>query len=110
VRTFSCPEIAAEIEDNLDFLYSSSQGIPERHQSLRAAFEYSWRLLPERERSLIRRISVFRGDFSREMAARMAGASTPMLTSLINRCLLRKAPSGRFESKCSSSMLVKTLC
>jgi DNA-binding SARP family transcriptional activator/predicted ATPase len=96
VRTFTCQEIATEIENNLDFLYSSTQGIPERHQSLRAAFEYSWRLLPEHERSVLRRLSVFRGGFSREIAARVAGATLPLLTSLIDRCLLRKTPNGRY--------------
>ena len=43
--TLPCSEIADEIERNLGFLETSMHDVPERHRSLRAAFDQSWRLL-----------------------------------------------------------------
>lgn len=97
VRALSCREIAAEIERDLDFLTSPRRDVPESHRSLRAVFERSWELLDEDERGLLRRISVFRGGFSREAAAEVAGASAGMLAHLVDHSLLRRASSGRFE-------------
>ena len=90
VRVYTCAEISQEIERNLDFLYSNLRGIPERHQSLRAAFEYSWRLLSERERSVFRKLAVFPGSFSREAAAQVAGASLSLLMDLMDHSLLHR--------------------
>ena len=45
VSVLSCAEIADEIEQNIDFLATSMRDVPERHRSLRAAFDQSWRLL-----------------------------------------------------------------
>src|SRR3990170_1416494 len=47
--TLPCSEIADEIERNLGFLETTMQDIPERHRSLRAAFDQSWRLLSDDE-------------------------------------------------------------
>ncbi|TLN07953.1 hypothetical protein FDZ74_12440, partial [bacterium] len=97
VRALSCREIAEEIERDLDFLTSPRRDVPESHRSLRAVFERSWGLLDDDERGLLRRISVFRGGFSREAAAAVAGASASMLARLVDHSLLRRAASGRFE-------------
>ena len=42
-----CAEIADEIERGLDFLSTSARDVPERHRSLRAACDQSWRLLTD---------------------------------------------------------------
>jgi len=55
---------------------------------MQAVFEYSWILLEPRERDSFRRLSVFRGGFSRDAAARVAGASLPVLSSLLDKSLL----------------------
>jgi predicted ATPase/class 3 adenylate cyclase len=97
VRTLSCQEIREEIEKNLDFLASRRQGIPQRHQSLRAVFEYSWNLLSDEEKRAIRAMSVFRGGFLRDQAEKIAGCSLLLLSALVDKSLLRKSASGRFE-------------
>jgi predicted ATPase/DNA-binding SARP family transcriptional activator/Tfp pilus assembly protein PilF len=96
VRTLSCAEIASEIEHDLDFLSLSMRDMPERHRSLRAVFEHSWRLLSEEERRVLRRLTVFQGGFRREEAERVAGASLRVLLSLRDKSLLRREPSGRY--------------
>jgi serine/threonine-protein kinase PknK len=68
-KMMSCEEIAAQIERDLDFLNTTLRNVPDRHRSLRAVFEGSWKLLTEDEQRLCRLLSVFRGGFRREAAA-----------------------------------------
>ncbi len=89
-------EIAAEIRRDLDFLTTPTRNVPERHRSLRAVFEHSWRLLDPREQACLRRLSVFRGGFRREGARRVADADLGILASLMAKSLLIRAPDDRF--------------
>lgn len=88
-RLLSLEEIAAEIERSLDFLQVAQRDRPERHRSLRAAFEYSWRLLDEEDRAGLRRLAVFRGSFDRHAAQQVAGCLLPRLGGLMDKSLLR---------------------
>jgi predicted ATPase/transcriptional regulator with XRE-family HTH domain len=97
VRTLTCTEIAAEIERNLDFLATSARGVPERHRSMTAVFDHSWRLLGEQEQQVLRRLSVLRGSFSREAAQEIAGARLPVLSTLVAKSLIRHTDQGRYE-------------
>jgi predicted ATPase/DNA-binding SARP family transcriptional activator len=96
-QMLSCQEIDAEIERDLDFLSVSARDVPERHRSLRAVFEHSWKLLSEDERDVIRKLSVFHGGFQREAAEQVAGASLNTLSSLTNKSFLHRSLSGRYE-------------
>lgn len=97
VSMLSCAEIADEIERNISFLQTTMADVPERHRSLRAAFDQSWRLLSEDARRVFCRLSVFRGGFSREAAAAVADAGIAQLHDLVTKSLLRRAEMGRFE-------------
>jgi predicted ATPase/DNA-binding SARP family transcriptional activator len=97
VRVLACHEIALEIEHGLDFLTTSLHNVPERHRSLRAVFDYSWNLLTPQEQAIFRQLAVFRGGFRREAAMHVAGASLPMLAELVDKSLLRRAATGRYE-------------
>jgi predicted ATPase/DNA-binding XRE family transcriptional regulator len=97
VGLLSCEEIAREIEYNLDFLASSLRDLPERHRSLRATLDHSWNLLNAEEKSILSRLSVFRGSFSREAAEEICEASLPILSSLKNKSLLYRTDSERYE-------------
>ncbi len=89
-RTLACSEIAAEIERNLGFLSRPLRDIPERHRSMQAVFDQTWALLPEEERSVFRRLSVFRGGFQRGAAEAVAGASLTSLSTLVDKCMIRR--------------------
>jgi predicted ATPase len=91
-----CADIAAEIQRNLDFLATTLHNVPERQRSIRATFDYCWRSLGEKEGSVFKRLSVFRGGFKREAAERVAGASLTTLTGLTDKSFLRWAPDGRY--------------
>jgi predicted ATPase/class 3 adenylate cyclase len=95
--TLPAHEIADEIERNLGFLETSMHDVPERHRSLRAAFDQSWRLLSDGERRMFSHLAVFRGSFARDAAAAMAGANLTDLHSLMSKSLVRRAGLGRFE-------------
>ena len=97
VSVLSCAEIAEEIERNIDFLATSMRDVPERHRSLRAAFDQSWRLLSGEQQAVLARLSVLRGDFGREAAAAVAGADLRLLSDLVSKSLVRRSDFGRFE-------------
>src|SRR5690606_4540478 len=82
-------QILEEVQRGLDFLSTSMRNVPERHQSIRAVFDSSWRLLPESEQVLFRRLSVFRGGFDRAAAETVAGATVFALSALVDKSLLR---------------------
>jgi len=97
VSVLSCAEIADEIEGNIDFLATSMRDVPERHRSLRAAIDHSWRLLTDDQRGAFSRLSVFRGSFDRGAAAAVTGADMRLLSELVAKSLLRRPDFGRFE-------------
>lgn len=97
IRLMKCAEIASEIQTNLDFLASTSRSTPDRHRSLRATFDYSWKLLSPQEQEVLSKLAVFRGGFRRDAASSVAGATIPMLASLVDKSLIRVLPNGRYD-------------
>ena len=98
MRLLSPAEIAAEIESHsLDFLESEWQDVPARQRSLRAVFDYSWRLLDERERQVFTGLAVFRGDFSYPAAQQVCQAALRDLMNLVNHSLLERTANGRYQ-------------
>ena len=79
VRVLAAGEIAAQIQQNLDFLVSDTRDVPSRHRSLRAVFRYSWQRLGPEEREVFTRLAVFRGGFDRMAVIDVAGASNLVL-------------------------------
>src|SRR5689334_11918717 len=97
VSVLSCSEIADEIARNIDFLATSMRDVPERHRSLRAAIDQSWRLLTDEQRNAFSRLSVFRGSFDRAAAVAVSGTDLRLLSELVAKSLLRRPDFGRFE-------------
>ncbi|HJW84241.1 MAG TPA: tetratricopeptide repeat protein, partial [Anaerolineae bacterium] len=97
VRTLSPSDIAREIERDIDFLAGTQHNLPARHRSLRAVFDHSWSLLGAPERAALMALSVFRGGFRREAAGQVAQVSTSLLASLVDRSILRRNASGRYD-------------
>jgi tetratricopeptide (TPR) repeat protein len=95
-RTLSCETIADEIARNLDFLSTSLRNVPARHRSMEATFDHSWSLLPPDQRDAFARLAVFRGGFTRDAAAQVAGAPLDALAALIDKSLVQRAAGGRY--------------
>ncbi|MBN1487856.1 MAG: tetratricopeptide repeat protein, partial [Anaerolineae bacterium] len=96
-RLLSCAEIVSEIEQGIDFLSTTMRDLPARHQSLRAVFEHSWTLLSATDREQFCKLAIFRGGFTREAAREIANASLQDLSVLVDKSLLRRTWSGRYE-------------
>jgi predicted ATPase/transcriptional regulator with XRE-family HTH domain len=89
VRMLSCREIAQELEKSLDFLETKKLDVPQRHRSIKTVFDHSWTLLTDEERDLLKKLSVFQGGFTREAAISATGTSLSLLSSLVDKSLLR---------------------
>ncbi|MFN8418382.1 MAG: tetratricopeptide repeat protein [Anaerolineae bacterium] len=97
VRIMPCAEIAREIEHNLDILATDLRNVPDKHRSMRAAIDHSWRLLAPQEQSVFSELSVFRGGFTREAAEIVAHTSLLTLASLVDKSLLHVEVNGRYD-------------
>jgi len=97
VRVLSPAEIANEIETGLDFLNAQMRDLPERHRSMRAVFDRSWKLLTEEEQGVLLRLSAFRGGFRREAAEHVAETALSVLSTLVTKSLIRRSGAGRFD-------------
>ena len=75
-RALSAHEIARHLDDRFHVLTRGHRDAPPRHQTLRAAVDWSHELMSERERALFRRLSVFAGWFSLEAAEAIAGGAS----------------------------------
>jgi tetratricopeptide (TPR) repeat protein len=97
MRTLSPAEIAIEIGSSLDFLSTTVRDLPERHRSMRVVFDRSWQMLSPEEQQVLCRLSIFRGGFQRHAAEQVAGATLSILSTLMNRTLVRRAAAGRYD-------------
>ncbi len=68
VRVLSVNEIAERLDDSFGLLTGGNRSAPARHQTLRAALDWSQTLLTPLEQAVFRRLSVFAGRFSVEAA------------------------------------------
>ncbi|MFO1316650.1 MAG: BTAD domain-containing putative transcriptional regulator [Burkholderiales bacterium] len=97
VRTIPCGEIAGAIEREVFALASPHRNRADRHRTLDAVMTYSWNLLRGDEQQALAALSVFAGGFTREVAERVADASTRTLSTLVDKSLVRRHPTGRYD-------------
>jgi predicted ATPase len=67
-RVLSVEQIADRLDDRFNLLTMGSRTALPRHQTLRATIDWSYDLLSEQERALLRRLAVFVGGFTLEAA------------------------------------------
>jgi predicted ATPase/transcriptional regulator with XRE-family HTH domain len=96
-RTLTCTEIAKEIQSNISFLATSARDVEERHRSIRATFDYSWKLLSDEEKQVLKQLSIFKGGFTREVAEYVTGADLSALSALVSKSLLNRIAPGRYD-------------
>ncbi|MEU9482542.1 BTAD domain-containing putative transcriptional regulator [Streptomyces decoyicus] len=95
LRTMSIDQLAGRLDDRFRLLTSGSRTALPRHKTLRAAVDWSWELLTDAERRVLRRLSVFSGGASLEAAERVCAGDTvgqeqvlELLTALTEKSLL----------------------
>jgi predicted ATPase len=67
--------VAARLDDRFSLLTHGRRTALARHQTLRATFDWSYELLPEPERLVMRRLAIFAGGFTLPAAGAVAGDS-----------------------------------
>ena len=75
-RSLSIEQIGARLSDRFRLLASGSRTAPPRQQTLRATLDWSYDLLAEDERVVLRRLSIFPGSFIAEAASAVASDTT----------------------------------
>src|SRR5579859_776799 len=88
VRLMSVPEIERQVGSDLDVLETKLVDMPERHRSLRAAFNHSWNLLTDTERRLFCRLAIFRCGCTFDAAQQIAHTTLSEITKLTEKCLI----------------------
>ncbi|HUF06194.1 MAG TPA: tetratricopeptide repeat protein [Candidatus Binatia bacterium] len=95
VRSLPPRQIAARLDDRFRLLTGGSRTALPRHRTLRAAFDWSFDLLPEAEQVLLQRLSVFGGSFSLEAAEGVCEGGAierdgviDLLSNLVDKSLL----------------------
>ncbi|MFN2488903.1 MAG: tetratricopeptide repeat protein [Actinomycetota bacterium] len=83
------------LEQRLPVLTGGRRDAPERQRTLRATIEWSYELLDDDDRLLLRRLAVFAGSFDAAGAEEVAGATLDSLQSLVEHSLVRRWSSGR---------------
>ncbi|MFI2264383.1 BTAD domain-containing putative transcriptional regulator [Streptomyces tubercidicus] len=95
LRTMSLDQHAHRLDDRFRLLTGGSRTSLPRHRTLRAVIDWSWELLTDAERRVLRRLSVFSGGASLEAAERVcaddaadAAQMLEFLTALTEKSLL----------------------
>ncbi|WP_346534607.1 BTAD domain-containing putative transcriptional regulator [Micromonospora sp. DPT] len=95
LRTMSIDQLANRLDDRFRLLTGGSRTALPRHRTLRAVIDWSWELLTDAERTVLRRLSVFSGGASLEAAERVCAGDAveqeevlELLTALAEKSLL----------------------
>lgn len=96
VATLAPGQIAARLDERFRILVGAHLDVPDRHQTMQAAIDWSYDLLTGDEQVLWCRLSVFAGTFSLEAAEGVCaarpletGAVLDLLESLIRKSMVR---------------------
>ena len=96
LKVLSVQEIAERLNDRFKLLTGGSRGAPTRQTTLRAALEWSYDLLSEPERLMLRRVSIFAGPFTLAAAEQITegdgiaeGESLDLVSKLVDKSLVR---------------------
>ncbi len=92
-RVMGLAELRARLDEHFDVLRSSSRSRgPKRHQTLRAAIDWSYESLDDTQQTFFRRLSVFNGGFpidgAEAMAAGLKVPAAQLIGDLVDRSLL----------------------
>jgi predicted ATPase len=108
VDVMDAEEIALGVEDRFQLLTGGPRTALERQQTMRAAVDWSYSLVSEDERSVLRRLGVFVGGFTLEAARQVWGTEEGDVDELI-RSLARKSLVARDPDWAGRFVLLETI-
>ncbi|WP_405480063.1 BTAD domain-containing putative transcriptional regulator [Streptomyces sp. NBC_00009] len=93
LRLLTPRQIADRLDDRFRLLTSGSRTVLPRQQTLRAVVDWSWDLLDEQERTVLREASVFAGGWDLEAAEVVCtGPASDLIGALVDKSLLVATP------------------
>ncbi len=95
--TLGAPQVAKGLEDRFALLTGGRRTALPRHQTLRATLDWSYDLLPEAERHMLRHLAIFAGGFTLEGAAAVTsgnGGTVDTIANLVAKSLIIFEGSG----------------
>jgi DNA-binding SARP family transcriptional activator/predicted ATPase/DNA-binding XRE family transcriptional regulator/predicted negative regulator of RcsB-dependent stress response len=95
LRRHSPADVVASLAHTSDLLRTTLRDVPERHRSMRAALEHSWRQLRPDEQLALARLSVFRESCAPDAALAVARADAELLENMADKSLLQHS-GGRY--------------
>jgi predicted ATPase/class 3 adenylate cyclase len=99
-RHLTPPALLQRLEQRLPTLTGGARDLPERQQTLRAAIDWSYRLLTEPEQQFLARVSVFNGGFTLDAAEAVCGGDAfETATTLVDHSLLRAGDDDTGEAR-----------
>ncbi|GGP00527.1 SARP family transcriptional regulator [Nonomuraea glycinis] len=97
MRALTPRQLADRLDDRFRVLASGQRGAPARQRTLRAMIAWSWELLTEAERLVLRRLAVHTGGWTLEAAEAICADSgsdvVDVLTRLVDRSLVVAGPT-----------------
>jgi predicted ATPase len=96
VKVLTPREINERLGSSLDLLTAGARDAPERHRTLRATIRWSCEQLSSHEQDTFVRLSTFTGSFELDAAAVVANADVEVMSSLLDKSLVRRTQEGRF--------------
>jgi predicted ATPase/DNA-binding SARP family transcriptional activator len=93
LRLLTPRQIADRLDDRFRLLTSGSRTVLPRQQTLRAVVDWSWDLLDEQERTLLREVSVFAGGWDLTAAESVCtGPAADLIGALVDKSLIVATP------------------
>ncbi|WP_420710538.1 ATP-binding protein, partial [Streptomyces sp. NRRL F-6492] len=93
LRLLTPRQIADRLDDRFRLLTSGSRTVLPRQQTLRAVVDWSWDLLDQDERTLLRQVSVFAGGWDLAAAEALSPRAADTLGALVDKSLVVAAPT-----------------
>ncbi|MGW2050035.1 ATP-binding protein [Streptomyces sp. NPDC001858] len=110
LRLLTPRQIADRLDDRFRLLTSGSRTVLPRQQTLRAVVDWSWDLLDEPERTLLRELSVFAGGWDLEAAeAVCSGPVADLVGALVDKSLVVAAPYRRHGGGAMRYRMLETI-
>ncbi|MFE3644636.1 BTAD domain-containing putative transcriptional regulator [Streptomyces sp. NPDC059169] len=94
LRMLTLRQIADRLDDRFRLLNRGSRTVQPRQQTLRAVVDWSWDLLDDGERTVLRQVSVFAGGWDLTAAEALSGPDVAgHLGALVDKSLVTAAPT-----------------
>jgi len=100
VDAFGVRGLSADLDNRFQILTSGRRTAMPRHRTLAATLDWSYQLLPESERLVLRSLAVFAGDFSLDAAVALvpgfaASQAVDLVANLVSKSLVAASPHGK---------------